>query len=79
MFTSFVKKTVTSVPLRGALYEVDIGSVHQAVVSFTIGKTSENWIKSVSRYRDVSRSMETLGDHFSGKEISHVGLHRLTV
>ena len=56
-FTSFVEKTVASAPLKGTFYEADSDTVHQAIVSFTTGETSENWIKSVSRHRDGRKSM----------------------
>lgn len=66
-FTSFVEKTVASAPLKGTFYEADSDTVHQAIVSFTTGETSENWIKSVSRHRDGRKSMQALRDHFSGE------------
>lgn len=66
-FTSFVEKTVASAPLKGTFYEADSDTVHQAIVSFTTGETSENWIKSVSRHRNGRKSMQALRDHFSGE------------
>lgn len=66
-FTSFVEETVAKAPLRGTYFEADRDTVHQAIVSFTAGQNSENWIKKVTRFRDGRRSMQALKDHFSGE------------
>ena len=66
-FTSFVEKTVAFAPLNGTFFEADSDTVHQVIVSFTTGKTSENWIKSVACYRNRRKSMQSSRDHFSSE------------
>ena len=51
----------------GTYFEADRDTVHQAIVSFTTGLPSENWIKSVARHRNGKRSMKALCDQFSGE------------
>ena len=43
-FTSFVEQTIASAPLTGTYYEADRATVHQAILSYTTGQTSEDWI-----------------------------------
>ena len=66
-FTSFVEQTIASAPLQGTYYEADRATVHQAIVSYTAGQPSEDWIKTVSRYKNGRRSMKALRDHFAGE------------
>jgi len=67
VFTSFVEETVAKAPLIGTYFEADRDTVHQAIVSFTAGHNSENWIKKVARFRNGSRTIQALRDHFSGE------------
>ena len=67
VFTSFVEETVAKAPLSGTYFDADRDTVHQALVSFTTGENSENWIKPVTRYRNGRRTMQALRDHFSGE------------
>ena len=66
-YTSFMDETIACAPLTGTFYEADSNTVHQAILSFTTGKPSEDWIKNVARHRDGRRSMKALRDHFSGE------------
>ena len=66
-YASFVEETVACAPLAGTYYQADKGTVHQAIVSFTAGLPSEDWIKNVARHKDGRRSMKALRDHFSGE------------
>ena len=66
-YTSFVEETVASAPLNGTYFDADSDTVHQAIVSFTVGQNSENWIKKVKRFRDGRKTMQALRDHFSGE------------
>ena len=66
-YTSFVEETIACAPLNGTYYQADRGTVHQAIVSFTAGLPSEDWIKNVARHKDGRRSMKSLRDHFSGE------------
>lgn len=67
VYTSFVEETVAKAPLLGSYFEADRDTVHQAIVSFTAGEHSENWIKKVTRFRNGRRTMQALRDHFSGE------------
>ena len=63
----FVDQCVACAPLTGVAYEADRSTVHQALVSFTTGQPSEDWMKPTNRYKDGRRSMKALRDHFSGE------------
>ena len=63
----FVEECIACALLNGVGYDSDRSAVHQALVSFTSGQPSENWIKSINQYKDGRRSMKKLRDHFSGK------------
>ena len=64
---NFVEECIACAPLNGVGYDSDRSAVHQALVSFTSGQPSENWIKSINQYKDGRRSMKKLRDHFTGK------------
>ena len=64
---NFSEKCIACAPLAGVAYESDRSAVHQALVSFTTGQPSENWIKAINRHKDGRRSMKALRDHFSGE------------
>ena len=49
VYTSFVEETVACAPLTGSYFDADSDTVHQSIVSFTVGKNSENWIKKVKK------------------------------
>ena len=66
-YTSFVDEIISCAPLTGTFYQAGRSTVQQAIVSFTTGLPSEDWIKNVSRYKDGRRSMKALRDHFSGE------------
>ena len=66
-YTSFVDETIACTPLTGTFFEADSNTVHQAILSFTTGMPSEDWIKNVARHRNGRRSMKALRDHFSGE------------
>ena len=64
---NFIEECIACAPLIGVAYESDRSAVHQALVSFTTGQPSENWIKSINKHKDGRRSMKKLRDHFSGE------------
>ena len=64
---NFTEECIACAPLSGVGYDSDRSAVHQALVSFTTGQPSENWIKATDRYKDGRRSMKKLRDHFSGE------------
>ena len=66
-YASFLDKTVSCAPLQGSFFDADKQVVHQALLSFTTGQLSGDWLKSVARYKDGRRSMQALRDHFSGE------------
>ena len=66
-YASFVNETVYCAPLSGSYYDANKQNVHQLLLSFTMGQTSEDWIKGVKLYKDGRRSMQALRDHFSVK------------
>ena len=64
---NFTEECIACAPLNGVGYESDHSAVHQALLSFTTGQPSENWIKLLNRFKDGRRSMKKLRDHFSGE------------
>ena len=46
-------------------YEADVQTVHQSIVSLTIGYLYEDWVKLHDKFKDVRKSMKALKDHFS--------------
>ena len=54
-------------PLSGTIYDADKDTVHQAILSFTTGHPSEDWVKDYDKYKDGRRSMQALRDHFRGE------------
>ena len=64
-FADFIDETISCAPLTGVAWEADRATVHQALVSFTSGQPSEDWIKPVARYKDDRRSDKALKDHFA--------------
>ena len=64
---NFTEECIACAPLTGVGYESDRSAVHQALLSFTTGQPSENWIKSLDQFKDGRRSMKKLRDHFSGE------------
>ena len=40
----FVEETIACTPLNGVAFEADRSTVHQYIISFTTGQTSEDWI-----------------------------------
>ena len=63
----FVEETIACTPLNGVAFEADRSTVHQYLVSFTSGETSEEWIKPLNRKKNGRLSMEALRAHFSGE------------
>ena len=66
-FANFIEECIACAPLKGTLYDADRSTVHQALVSFTTGMPSEDWIKPVHKLKDGRKSMEALRNHFSGE------------
>ena len=64
---NFTEECIACAPLTGVAYDSDRSAVHQALVSFTTGQPSENWIKAINRHKDGRRSMTALRNHFSGE------------
>ena len=67
VYASFLDETIYCEPLNGSYFDADKQVVHQALISFTAGQPSEDWLKSVARHKDGRRSMQALRDHFSGE------------
>ena len=78
-FTSFVEQTIASAPLTGTYYEAHRATVHQAIVSYIAGQPSEDWIKTVSRYKNGRRSMKVLRIILQVKEALHAELRKQNV
>ena len=57
---NFIDKTIACAPLKGDYYEADWHTVHQALVSFTSGNPSEDWLKANLNYRDGRISTKAL-------------------
>ena len=51
----------------GNYYESDRNTFRQAMLSFTRGQPSEDWLNYTLRYRDGRISMKSLRNHFVGK------------
>ena len=64
---NFTEECIACAPLTGVAYDSDRSAFHQALVSFTTGQPSENWIKAINRHKDGRRSMTALRNHFSGE------------
>ena len=67
VYASFLDETIYCAPLNGSYFDADKQVVHQALISFTAGQQSEDWLKSVARYKNGRRSMQALRNHFSGE------------
>ena len=67
VYSNFMEETVYCAPLNGTIFDADKNTVHQAILSFTTGYPSEDWIKDKNKYRDGCRSMKALRDHFAGE------------
>ena len=67
VYASFLDETIYRAPLSGSYFDADKQVVHQALISFTAGQPSEDWLKGVARYKDGRRSMHALRNHFSGE------------
>ena len=67
VYASFLDETIYCAPLSGSYFDADKQVVHQALISFTAGQPSEDWLKGTARYKDGRRSMQALRNHFSGE------------
>ena len=45
VYSNFMEETVYCAPLNGTIFNADKNTVHQAILSFTTGYPSEDWIK----------------------------------
>ena len=63
----FIEEPIACTQLLGVSFEADRSTVHQYIVSFTSGQTSEDWIKPVKRHKTGRRTMQALCGHFSGE------------
>ena len=60
-------QTIAQAPLIGTAAAADKSTIHQRILSFTTGESSETWIKPVQRFKDGRRSMRVLHNHFEGE------------
>ena len=70
VYSNFNEQCVERAPLTGVCYEDDSSTVHQSIVSFTTGHSSEDWVKPVENYKDGRKSMKALRGHFSDGKYS---------
>ena len=66
-YSNFMEKTIYCASLNGTIYDADKDTVHQAILSFTTGHPSEDWIKDKNKYKDGRHSMQALKNHFAGE------------
>ena len=66
-FVDFVDRTIVQAPLTGTAAAADKSTVHQLILSFTTGESSETWVKPVLRFKYGRKSMEALRNHFTGE------------
>ena len=61
------EQCVARSPLNSNSYEANISTIHQSIVSFTTSHPSEDWVKTVEKFKDGRESIKALRDHFSGE------------
>ena len=66
-FPDFSEECIACAPLTGVGFQADNKTVHQSIVAFTTGQTSEDWISPVLKDKSGRKSMQALRDHFSGE------------
>ena len=62
---NFIYNTISCAPLKCNYHKYGYHTVHKALVSFTIGKPSEDWTRDNLSCRDGKRSMKLLRNNFS--------------
>lgn len=60
----FVHETIACTSFSGVSMEANRSMVHQYIVSFTLGHTTEDWIKHVERHKNGRRTTQDIRDHF---------------
>ena len=63
---TFVQKCIVCVPLTGPHFEADARKVHQLATSFTLGETSEQWIKMHAKKQNVRLDLKALYAYYQG-------------
>ena len=63
---TFNQKCITCAPLTGPHFEADARRVHHLEMSFTQGKTLEQWIKMHARKQNGCIDLEALRTHYKG-------------
>ena len=66
-FPNFIDEMIACAPLKGNYYEADRNTVYQALVSFTTGQPSEDWLNAALGYRDGRRSVKAIRNPFAGE------------
>ena len=66
-FPDFSEECIACAPLTGVGFQADDKTVHQSIVAFTTGQTSEDWISPVLKKKSGRQSMLALRNHFSGE------------
>ena len=66
-YLDFSEECIASAPLSSVSFQADDKAVHQSLVAFTTGQTSEDWIKPVLKFKSGRKSMQALRNHFSGE------------
>ena len=51
-FVDFVHQTILQAPLSNTVVPTDNSTVHQLVLFFTTGESSETWVKPVLKFKD---------------------------
>jgi hypothetical protein len=59
-FPDFSEECIACAPLSGVGFQADDKAVHQSIVAFTTGQTSEDWIAPVLRQKSGRASMQAL-------------------
>ena len=69
-YTDFHAEMIACAPLNGGTFNTDRRSVHQYLLSFTVGKPAEEWIKKSypmgGNHNNGRRSFRALSEHYGG-------------
>jgi hypothetical protein len=66
-YASHNERMIARAPHDGQFYLADARRVHNLLLGFLQGESTENWIRSVAKYQDGRRDMEALRRHYAGE------------
>jgi hypothetical protein len=66
-YSLLTDRMITRASLQGQFFVADAKRVHNLLLRFLQGESTENWIRSVACYQDGRRDMEALRRHYAGE------------